>query len=253
MPSTEAAQLEIHKGKRKKPRRVLIYGQGGVGKSTWASQAPLPLFLCCEDGIDDLSVDSLPSDGAYKDWPHFYQDLGQLCKHWRDYNYKTLVIDSLDWLEKLIWADVCQDHGLSDITEFSYGKGYGLANQLWRKLIACLDHLRQNGCMVILIAHQKIERFESPDVDSYDRYTIALHKGASALVMEWSDEILFANFKVEAKETGDGLHKRRKGVGGERYILTRNKPTAVAKSRVVMRQEIDMQFSTYLKALEGND
>jgi len=37
--------VKINKGKVPRARRVLIYGENGIGKSTLAAQFPKPIFL----------------------------------------------------------------------------------------------------------------------------------------------------------------------------------------------------------------
>ena len=245
--------VSIHRGKKSHARRVLLYGPGGVGKSTWAAGAWKPLFLKCENGVDDLDVASVPIEGAYKTWPQFFSDLQELCNNPPLYDFSTLVIDSLDWLEKIIWQDICAAHGQSDISEFSWGKGYGLASQHWRKVIKTLDLARENGIFVVLLAHSKIERFESPDTDSFDRYSVNLDKRAAAICVEWVDECLFANFRTAVRESGEGVHKKKKGIGTGRYLLTTNRPTAVAKSRLQMPDEIDLSFAAYAEHVTKNE
>ena len=242
-------KIEIHRGKKQNARRVLLYGPCGVGKSTWAAGAWQPLFMCAENGVDDLDVASVPANGVYQNWPSFLADLQELTSNPKNYGFQTLVIDSLDWLEKIIWRDVCDEHGHKDISEFAYGKGYGIASHYWRQFIGCLEAARAQNVFIVLLAHHKIERFESPDTDAFDRYTINLHKLASAMIQEWADEVLFANFKAEVRESGDGIHKTKKGIGGRRYVLTTNKPTAVAKSRLNLPDEIDLNFAAYAECI----
>jgi hypothetical protein len=52
--------MQIIKGMVRKPRRVLLYGTHGIGKSTWASQSPKPIFLSTEDGLGKIDVDHTP-------------------------------------------------------------------------------------------------------------------------------------------------------------------------------------------------
>ena len=43
------------------------------------------------------------------------------------HDYKTVVIDSLDWLETLIWKQVCSDNKVPSIEKIGYGRGYNEA------------------------------------------------------------------------------------------------------------------------------
>ena len=41
---------KIHRGRAPRPPRILAYGVEGIGKSTFASEAPRPVFIQTEDG-----------------------------------------------------------------------------------------------------------------------------------------------------------------------------------------------------------
>ena len=159
-----------------------------------------------------------------------------------------MVVDSLDWLEKLIWAEVCRRREVESIEDIGYAKGYVFALTQWRDVLGGLDALRnQRGMAVILIAHARIEKFENPETDSYDRYVPRLHKLASAVVQEWCDEVLFATYKVFTKTTDEGFdRKRRQGIStGERVIRTTERPAHVAKNRLNLPHELLLDFNAY--------
>jgi hypothetical protein len=62
---------------------------------------------------------------------------------------------------------------------------------------------------VILLAHAQVKRFQSPDQDSYDRFQPALHDSAAAMWQEWSDEVLFASYRVFVRKEDQGFNKER--------------------------------------------
>ena len=114
-----------------------------------------------------------------------------------EHDYQTVVIDTLDWLERLIWAKVCEDRGVKSIEDIGYQKGYVFALDFWRQIVDRLDRLRNDRSMcVVLLAHCKIEKFEDPESPAYDRYSPRLHKHANALITEWVDAVLFATRKT---------------------------------------------------------
>lgn len=51
---------KVERGRTSKPPRILCYGVEGVGKSTFGSQAPSPVFVQCEDGLDEINCDKFP-------------------------------------------------------------------------------------------------------------------------------------------------------------------------------------------------
>lgn len=195
----------IQKGRIQAPRRTLIYGVHGVGKSTFGAMADKPVFITTEEGANDIDCDRFPLAEKYADV------LGSLASLYTDeHSYETVVIDSLDWLERLIWAEVCRKRGADSIEDVGYGKGYIIALAQWREVLAGLDAVRaQRGMSVILIAHAAIEKFANPETETYDRYAPRLQKHASALVQEWADEVLFAGYRVHTKSTDEGFNRKR--------------------------------------------
>ena len=225
------------------PRRSLIYGVHGVGKSTLAAHAQDPIFLPTEDGLADVPCSKFPLMKSLEDVKAALREL-----HREDHQYKTLVIDSLDWLERLIWEPICVDKGVHNIAEIGFGVGYSLALGEWAKMLEGFSRLRSDkGMAIVMIAHAKIERFQDPMSDSYDRYSPKLHKGASALCQEWCDEVLFANYRVFTKEKEEGFNKKRTiGIGsGERVLYTTDRPAHIAKNRLGLPDEIPMTWDAY--------
>lgn len=236
-------------GRERRPRRAMLYGVQGVGKTTWAADAPAPIFVPTEDGQADIDCNRFPLCTTFDEF------IGAL-RLLRDaqHEFRTVVVDSLDWLEQLIWKKVCQDKGLTSIEDFGYGKGYVAAVDQWRFVLDCLGTLRDQKRMgVVLLAHSKKERYENPETDSYDRYTPALHAKAAAVVQEWCDEVFFATYKVYTRSEDAGFNKTvAKGVGGhERIIRTTEKPFAVAKNRLRMPDEIALSWAAYQEYMKG--
>ncbi len=242
---------QIHKGKEPKPRRTLLYGPHGLGKSTFGAMADAPIFIPTEDGLGDIDCESFP---LAQSLGHVMSALESL--YTEEHAYKTVVVDSLDWLERLIWADVCADKGVESIEDFGYGRGYTFAIDKWRAVLGALDALRSDrGMGVILIAHAKIARFDNPETEPYDRYSPRLHKLASALVQEWSDEVFFTNFRVHTRKVDEGFNKaKHQGIGtGERIIRTTERPAHVAKSRLPLPEEFPLDYRVYAALVRGED
>lgn len=225
-----------------KPPRILIYGPQKIGKSTFGAMADKPIFIQAEDGLDALNVDAFPLSDTYNS---VMENLTSLAT--QQHNYKTLVVDSLDHLEPLIWKHLCKEHGVKTIEEVlkGYGKGYVLALDIWREYLAALDYLRDEKNMTIVqIAHAHIKKFESPITDSYDKYEIKLHKLAAGLLAEKSDIILFANYYVGITKEAESSRqkdddKRKRAVGsGERILYTEERPAFIAGNRYSLPPEI---------------
>lgn len=238
---------QITAGRSPAPRRVMVYGTHGIGKSTFASCAPKPVFIQTEDGLAEIDCEKFPLTTS------FDQAMQALSELYTDkHAFRTVVVDSLDWLERLIWAEVCRKRNVESIEEIGYAKGYVFALTQWREFLEGLSALRNDkGMMVVLIAHARIERFENPETESYDRYVPRLHRLASQVIQEWCDEVLFATFKVFTKQTDEGFdRKRTQGIGtGERIIRTVERPAHVAKNRLNLPDEIPLDWTVYAQHL----
>lgn len=164
-----------------------------------------------------------------------------------EHEFKTLVVDSCDWLERLIHRKVCEISGKSCITDFDYGKGYGKSAEVFSELLQSLDGCREAGMNVVMIAHADIKRFSNPEGDSYDRYVPKMHEACSSRTMEWADEVLFATYKTYVRQTNEGFGQQRGiGVGqGERVLKAAERPSHVAKNRLGMPDEIPMSYEVY--------
>ncbi len=242
---------QVQRGRVTAPRRTLVYGTHGVGKSTFGAMAEAPIFVQTEDGLAGIDCARLPLATRYSD---VLTALGALYSE--PHEYRTVVLDSLDWLERLIFADVCQKRGVESIEDIPYGKGYVFALTNWREVLQGLDALRNDrGLAVILIAHAQIERFANPETDTYDRYAPRLQKLASALIQEWCDEVLFATYKVHTKTTTESFDRKRvQGIGtGERILRTTERPAHVAKNRVGLPDELPLDYRVYAALVRGDE
>ena len=245
----------IEHGRSARPPRLLLYGVEGIGKSSFAANAPRPIFIQTEDGLDEIECDKFPLSTSFADVVSALQALRS-----DSHDFQTVCIDSLDWLERLIWDLVCQDFGVKSIekADGGYARGYMHALTYWRELVSCLTDLRNRRSMaVILIAHSKVERVEDPLTPSYDRYSPRLHKHAGALVGEWVDAILFAHWKYRTRSEDAGFGRERSiavpiGAQGEdRVLRTVGSPAWVAKNRFGLAAEIPLAWSAFAEGLMG--
>ncbi len=236
--------MKINKGKKNRARRVLIYGENGVGKSSIAARFPKPLFLNIEDGIGDLDVDSTD---VIKSVTEFTGCLIELA----DSDYETIVVDTIDWLEKLIFEDVAKRANKKTIEDIGFGKGYQAVEQEWKSLFEGFTYLWNQGRHIVFTCHEHLEKFSNPEGDSYNFWTPALHAKGSGCVAEWCDEVLFVRYKTNTvqKEEGFGA-KRSIAIGGKERVIVCNKTATVeAKNRLGMPDEIPLSFEAIAKYL----
>jgi len=237
---------DLKKGKTPKPPRIVIYSEHGLGKSTFGSQAPKPVFIQTEDGLGSIDTTSFPLAKSYED---VKAAIGSLYNE--EHDFQTVVLDSLDWLENLIWHHLAKAGGHESIEGYGYGKGYTLAADVLRETLAGLDALRnEKGMAVVLTAHTHVKRFDDPASEPYDRYMIKLHKAASAIVQEWADVVGFASQQMIIKSEDAGFNKKvRRGVStGEHILHLRRMPAFDAKSRYPMPETIPFNWTAFADA-----
>ena len=205
------------------------------------------MFVLTEDGLGTLDVPHFPLARKFED---VMEALAALYSEPHD--FKTVVIDSVDWLEPLIWVRTCQDNGWPSIEEPGYGKGYIAALGPWRDYLEGLNALRnERGMTVIQIAHTEIRRFDSPEHEPYDRYVIKLHARAAALLQEHSDVVLFANYRISTVKADVGFNKKvTRALGsGERVLYTAERPAFLAKNRFGLPDSLPLSWEAFAAAM----
>lgn len=214
-------------------QKIVVYGVQGIGKTSFGATFDDAILAPVEDGAGNVNIQSFPKIESYEMMEQVITELHQ------DHPFKTLVVDSIDWLEPLVWAKTCALHKKDNIEDFGYGKGYVMALDAWRYLMSGFDSLRTTkGMNIVLIAHTHIKRFEAPDTEPYDRYETKLQKSASALCEEWADMVLFANYKVRIAKDKKGESTNRGHGQGERVLYTEERPAFKAKNRWGLPEEI---------------
>lgn len=217
-----------------KPPIVAIYGPGGVGKTTFASEFPNPIFLQTEDGAGDLTLTTF-AERPLDTFSLVMEGLEALATE--DHEFKTLVIDSATRLEPIIWAETCARHNWKSIEDAGYGKGYLEADNIWREFLNPLTWLRdEKGMTIVLIGHEAVQSFSDPVTESYDRYTMRLHKRAEALIRETVDVLGFMNQVTTIRKEKGGFNKETNKASGSGQVALNvaPRPAFQAKNRFNM-------------------
>lgn len=230
--------MEIYSGKQNKALKAVLYGPEGIGKSTLAAAFPEPLFIDTEGSTAFL-------DARRFKRPETWAELTAQVRHVRNTPglCRTLVIDTADWAEQLCSASLCASKQLSGIEDLGYGKGYVYLAEEFGRLLNLLEEVVRGGVNVVLTAHAMMRKFEQPDeLGAYDRWELKLQKKTAALVKEWSDALLFANYKTYAVAI-DKEGKKHKAQGGKRVLYTAHHPCWDAKNRQGLPEELPLEYS----------
>ena len=241
--------MEIIKGKIKKAKKVVIYGPEGIGKSTFASKFPDPVFIDTEGSTNDMDVARLPRPTS---WIMLLEELQYVEKN--PGVCKTLVIDTIDWAEQLCVEHICAKHNKSGIEDFGYGNGYIYTKEEFGRFLNKLTDVIETGVNVVLTAHAQLRKFEQPDeMGAYDRWELKLGKKTqsqtSPLVKEWADMLLFCNYKTYSIAVDD-KGKKHKAQGGKRVMYTCHHPCWDAKNRYNLPDECELDYGVIAGIIE---
>lgn len=235
----------VQRGKIAQPFRTVLYGPDGVGKTTFAANAPAPIFLGAEKGTAQLDVARFPQP---KEWGDVEAAIVSLVND--PHEYRTLTVDTLDWLEPLLHTMIAKSEGVKSIDDIPYGRGFNVALDHWRRMLAQLEYLSDKRAMnIILLAHSQIRQFKNPQGDDFDRYELKLHHKASGLIREWGDAVLFATYETFAVKK-DG---RVRGVdSGARVIHTSRTAAFDAKNRHNLPNTLPLSWDDFEAAAKAD-
>ena len=244
--------MEITRGKIKKAKKVVIYGPEGIGKSTFASRFPDPVFIDTEGSTNDMDVARLPRPTS---WTMLLEEVDYIRK--TPGACRTLVIDTIDWAEMMCIEHICDKHQKNGIESFGYGNGYVYVKEEFGKFLNKLSDVIEAGINVVLTAHAQLRKFEQPDeMGAYDRWELKLGKKTSSqtspLVKEWADMLLFANYKTYSVAVDD-KGKKHKAQGGKRVMYTSHHPCWDAKNRYGLPEECEFDYGVIAGIIENRN
>lgn len=240
--------LQTKKANPNKPYRIMIYGLEGTGKSTFGAKAEKPLFLSPEGGADQLRdaegspVEELPN---VKNWEDLKSSLQKVLKE--EHDFKTLVLDSADWIESLCQMAIVGTSGKTMTTvDGGYGSGFKKAQTMHKELLDVISKIRdERGMNIIITAHAHVKPVRDPEMLSdYDAFEIKCHEHVSSMWREWVDGLFFVRFKTFIKENDDNQKSRAVGTG-ERVLYTVKRPAFQAKNRYNLPAELNFTMDIW--------
>ena len=215
-------------------QRVLLYGPGGIGKTTLANSAPGEVaFFDLDESLSRLKFENPPLPVDCDSWQSLRASLQM---EWPA-SVKTLVIDSVTRAEEMCIAHTLstvkheKGHLVTKLEDYGYGKGYQFVFETFLPLLGDLDRHCRAGRHVILIAHDCTTNVPNPAGDDWLRYEPRLQSPTSGKASirlrarEWADHVLFFGYDVAVDKEGKG-----KG-SGTRTLWPAELPHCMAKSR----------------------
>lgn len=236
----------ISKTRRLRASKNVIVGPGKIGKTTFAAMAPNAVGILTEDGADAVDAQAFPLAQSLAD---VYSAIGTLLNE--EHDFKSLFVDSLDWLEPLVQQHVCQQNGWKNVESPGFGKGYIAAADEWRNFLNGLEALRtQKNMAIILIAHDKIKRIEDPLTEGYDSHVLKLHDRTAALTLEWADVVGYCGYRVLTSkvDAGFGNKETKATTTGERILHVESHPAHCGGNRFGLKN-MPLDWGTFAAAL----
>ncbi len=234
--------MRITSGKKDKAQKVVIYGPEGIGKTSLAAQFPKPLFIDTEDSTQMMDVRRFDKPLS---WQMLLEQIDYVIKN--PQICLTLVLDTADWAELLASMHICASNNKKNIEDFGYGKGFIFLQDEMGRLLNKLTEVIEKGINVVVTAHAQLVKFEQPDeMGAYDKWELKLglkktEKRTAALLKEWADMVLFANYETFAVKS-EGSSKA-KAQGGKRVMYTTHKPCWDAKNRHALADKLPLEFA----------
>jgi hypothetical protein len=230
--------------------RIVLIGVEGVGKTTAGAQCPKPIILTAEEGLVGRGF-----DGVEHYSPSGWTDVLEFLTWLRDNNdkgYESIIVDTIDWLEPHAEAFICARDKKSSLDDYGHGNGYIALSDEFRRALKLLDDIHKKGLLVMITAHCQIKPFSNPSGDNYDRYELKCSKRIGAMVKEWSDAVLFANYHVDiVKESKKG---KAKGIGGQvRLVYAERNAAWDAKNRFGLPSVMPFDMPTILEAIKKGE
>jgi hypothetical protein len=219
---------QITTGAIARAQRITLYGPHGGGKTTLVSQLPEAIILDPEEGSLHLAISRFVAT-----------DYGTLCRVLDELvrlPYQTVVLDTIDRVELFLRNEVCREHHIAGMEGMAYGKAWQfLAEKFAEFITRYLDPLIAAGIHVVIVGHSNIKRIQYPGLDGFDRWELRLHPGCANRLKEWSDAVLFLNYKTRVIEN----QGKPKGLGGkQRVIYTTHDASYDAKTRIEVPEEL---------------
>lgn len=229
------------KGKQKEPRRLVIYGPEGIGKSSFAADSLKPIFIDTEKGTTELDVVRFQKPETLVE---VYEAIEVLRAG--EHEYSTGVFDTIDGLEALLQAHICKRDKKANIHAYGYGKGFDAALDEWRILLGKLERVQAERKMdLIFVGHSFVRTFKNPEGPDFDRYHMKIHEKAAGLLREWSDAVLFACYETFTEKVEEKDRKGKAFSTGARVLRTLRTAAYDAKNRFSLPEELPLSFADF--------
>ncbi len=225
--------------------KVVIYGQEGVGKSTLAASFPGAVFIDCEGSTSRMNVRRLPKPTS---WQMFTDEFEYILANAAAKGYKTVIVDTFDWAERLALDALCAEYKVSGIEGMNYGKGWEFEKEMIGRFLDRTDRLIAAGINIVLLCHAITRKATLPEeMEEFDHWELKLGNKTTnkiaPLLKEWSDMTLFLAFRTNV-EAVDDKGKKHKATSCQRVMYTTKTAWWDAKNRFGLPDRLPLAWES---------
>lgn len=223
------------------PVRINIQGIDGIGKSTFGSDADSSIFIQAEDGLGFIK--NAARFPVANTWEEIRAQIAELMQE--DHEFKTVVLDTTDAAAKLAEEFVIKENNWKSANDpkASYGAFYVAEENAWRHLLQGLNFCHTDRKMnVILLSHVGDKVVNDPTVGEYRAYQMRNNKKVNALIKDWVDFNLFADYDKTLNSDGTARSS------GNRFLYTRYSMGFEAKARLAIPEQLPLSWDAFITA-----
>lgn len=200
--------------------KALIYGEPGVGKSTFANTAPNPLFISAEGGLNHIECTKI----SVKNWNEVKEALVALKE--QEHQFETIILDPIGWVLDMFEEDLLEGSGVDNINKLGggYGAFKGIMQSKLKAFLSYLDSIHDLGINIVFLAHEKIRKVpNTAGEDFLQSYPKCQHDFLMEQIAEWIENRLYIKWRGLQRTTEDGFKNRKtKAIGVAERILCAN-------------------------------
>lgn len=240
MPKIDTGKVEsflpqkITKASTTSRIRAFVFGETKIGKSTWASQWPKPLFLATEPTLSHLDRYEV----EIKSWGDFLRAGAAIVQE--EHEFETIVVDTIDALYALCAQDICQKEDADYEGDIgSMGKGWWMVNRQLTEKIRKLAQLPYN---LILISHTTQKEVTTVR-GKYTQWTSNLPPKTKTALYSLCDLVLLATVETMIAE---------KGPEEQRVLKSGKSVNYETGSRFAIPDTLPLSYEALRNALNGN-
>lgn len=210
-----------------------IYGPGGVGKTTLASQMDKALLLACEKGysaIPGIMAQDITS------WAELKQAARDLKKPQVQEAFKCICVDTIDLAADFCEKYICNREGVEKLGDIAWGGGFKMMKKEFEETFRTIAQL---GYALFFISHSKDKVFKREEGSEYNQVVPSLAPASNEIIRNMSDIQGYAH----PVQFDDGTSK---------VMLTLRSPdnSIECKSRFkYMTPEVEFNYQALSKAL----